>query len=113
MCETPTVFIDRDNLDKSILYKSNSSEFIYNSIEQAWEAIEKNMINSETDNFGSWNDIIDLLDPFRDGNAMKRVCNYLSRINQELKAGLNRDKALYLIAEEYKDKWGQDKIINP
>ncbi|MBH32208.1 MAG: hypothetical protein CMD90_00985 [Gammaproteobacteria bacterium] len=112
LCETPTVFIDRDNLDKSIFHKSKSSEFIYNSIEDAWGSIEESMINSETRNFGSWNDIIDLLDPFRDGRAMERVCNYLSRINQELKSGLSREKALSLIAEEYKDKWGQDKIIN-
>tara|TARA_B100000686_G_scaffold234941_1_gene242753 strand:- start:23976 stop:25952 length:1977 start_codon:yes stop_codon:yes gene_type:complete len=111
LCNTPTVFIDRDNLGNSILYQSKSSEFIYESIEDSWNAIEKEIVKSERSGYARWDDILDLLDPFRDGHSLSRICEYLNNLNNLLKKGVSREDTLVRSAEIYASKWGKENLI--
>jgi len=111
LCNTPTVFIDRDNLRNSILYQSKSSEFIYESIEDSWNVIEKEIVKLQTSGYARWDDILDLLDPFRDGHSLSRICEYLNTLNNFLKKGVSREDTLVQSAEIYASKWGKENII--
>jgi hypothetical protein len=111
LCNTPTVFIDRDGLKKSILYQSKNSEFVYGTIEESWNAIEKDLVKLKKSGFARWDDILDLLDPFRDGRSLNRICEYLNTLSNLLKRRFSREDTLIRAAEIYASKWGKENII--
>ena len=63
------------------------------------------------DGIGDWSSIINDLDPFRDGNAAKRMGNYLHWLIQGFEKGLDRDAVMANAAEKYRKQWGNDKVF--
>jgi len=63
------------------------------------------------DGFGDWSSIINDLDPFRDGNAAKRMGDYLHWLVQGFEEGLERETVMANAAEKYRKLWGNDKVM--
>ena len=57
-------------------------------------------------------EIIDEFDPFRDGKAANRIGSYLHSLIQGYEQGLDRKTILREAAEQYSERWGEDKIIS-
>ena len=69
------------------------------------------MLKLKKSSFARWDDILDLLDPFRDGGSLNRICEYLNTMNSLLKKGYSRKDTLTRAAETYVSKWGRENII--
>jgi hypothetical protein len=50
------------------------------------------------------------LDPFRDGRAAHRMGEYLHWLLEDLKAGMDRGRAMARAAEKYAGMYGNDKV---
>ena len=108
---TPTLIYDLNNWKASKLYELGEGKVIFKKLEHLWDSISDQFssknINSE---LGNWEPVINDLDPFRDGKAYIRVANYLNKLIDGFKKGINRDTILANAAEQYSEKWGADKI---
>ncbi len=55
--------------------------------------------------------ILDQLDPFRDGQASRRIGDYVAWYLTGLDAGLSSDSAVARATRRYADTWGEDKAV--
>jgi len=67
--------------------------------------------NSEHKLLGDMSPILNMIDPFRDGQAHKRIAEYVSWYMQGLGNNLDIDSALFNASKRYAAKWGRDKVI--
>jgi len=56
--------------------------------------------------------MLDELDPFRDGQAAKRMGTYIKWLIEGFQAGHDRDRTMADAAEKYCGIWGSDKITS-
>jgi len=108
----PTLLIDREGCLESELYKLPEGKVIFKDWVSTIDAVVEHF-NSPggIDGFGDWSSIIDDLDPFRDGNASKRIGDYLNWIIQGFDEGLDRSTVMAEAAEKYRQQWGNDKVV--
>ncbi len=109
---TPTLLLDREGWPRGILNRLGKGKVIFHDWVSLWEACQQHWKQpGSISGFGDWSELIDELDPFRDGKAAERMGTYLFWIIESLKKGLPKDKVLADAAECYSDKWGKDKIF--
>ncbi|PIQ96716.1 MAG: hypothetical protein COV67_08050, partial [Nitrospinae bacterium CG11_big_fil_rev_8_21_14_0_20_56_8] len=60
---------------------------------------------------GDASPVLDSLDPFRDGQAGRRMGEYMEWYLQGLDQSLDRETALRQASRNYADKWGEDKVV--
>ena len=60
---------------------------------------------------GDHSDILDNIDPFRDGKAGERIGNYIYTFLEKLDSGFEKNKAIEWCNDQYAENWGNDKII--
>jgi len=51
------------------------------------------------------------LDPFQDGKTNLRIGSILNSLHNNIKIFENRDEVLKKTAQEYKNNWGNDKVL--
>jgi hypothetical protein len=108
----PTLLIDREGCPESKLYELPEGKVIFKDWPSAIEGIMENFNSpSGIDGFGDWSSIINDLDPFRDGNAAKRMGTYLHCLIKGFEDGLDREAVMENAAEIYKKQWGNDKVL--
>ena len=77
------------------------------------DGVTEYLENSRKDNnFGNWTDIIDTLDPFRDGKAAYRIGSYINWLIEGYEQGLGKEIIMADAAERYCKEWGTDKVIS-
>lgn len=108
----PTLLVDREGAPFSKLSELPQGKVVFKN----WpETIEAVMDHFQTPTgipgFGDWSNIIQELDPFRDGHAARRMGTYLHRLIQGFDQGLDRETVMADAAEMYIQEWGPDKII--
>ena len=63
-------------------------------------------------NFGLWdNETLNKIDPFRDGNAYKRIGELVNDLSLKLEETNSKDTSIEYAINKYKLKWGNDKVI--
>jgi hypothetical protein len=60
---------------------------------------------------GDWTPFLGQLDPFRDGQAGRRMGTYLRGALQGFDQGLERNEVLKQAGRRYAQQWGEDKVI--
>lgn len=104
-----TIFLNKEGIRDSIFHKNCRSDCIFPNISSAINEIDKSLEDSD---FGRWdNEIISILDPFRDGKAAKRICEVVNSLSKKIKKGIQRDDAISEVIEEYEQTWGRDKVL--
>ena len=88
-----------------------SSEFRFKNYLEMWDAIKEHWECESIPGFGDWSNIIQELDPFRDGKAAQRMGNYLNGLMLGFEKGLDKEEIMSVAAERYKKEWGDDKVI--
>ncbi|MFH1429249.1 MAG: hypothetical protein ABIH39_05845 [Candidatus Margulisiibacteriota bacterium] len=108
----PTLLLDREGWNISRLYRLGKDKVVFNNWADLWTALNENW-NTESGipGFGDWGDVLNDLDPFRDGRAAERIGEYLNWLLEGFKAGLPRETVMADAAERYGKIWGADKII--
>lgn len=109
----PTLLLDREGWHLSPLYQLGLGKVVFQNWESLWESCLSHW-QSKSGNkaLGNWSGLLEQLDPFRDGQATKRMGTFLTSLLDAFKQGYNRDEALAFAAKCYCDNWGTDKIIS-
>lgn len=91
-------------LKKNINYVDTLSDFI-----SGWD---RYLSKNKTSNFGLWDDeILNKIDPFRDGKAYKRIGELVNDLSFKLDETNSKDTSIEYAINKYKLKWGSDKVI--
>jgi len=108
----PTIFLDQEGWPLSPLYQLSHKKVIYKDINKMWsdcrEYFKGNISKSE---FGNWDDIIDKIDPFRDGLAAQRMGDYLKVVIDGINNKEKKKFCLERASEMYAKRWGKDKVL--
>ena len=107
----PSFHFDPSRTENNQFVKKGLGTVVFQSTESMKAAIEK-QLNPET---ALSSELIDRcyhdLDPFRDGQASRRMDAYVKWLWDGFNAGLNRERAIMDAADRYCGKWGHDKIV--
>jgi hypothetical protein len=107
----PTLLIDREGCPDSKLYELPEGKVIFKNWPEAIDAVMDHFkMPQGIPGFGDWSEIIDELDPFRDGKAANRMGTYMHWLIQGYEKGLDRDSIMANAAEMYSKRWGKDKV---
>ena len=108
----PTLLIDREGCPESKLYELPEGKVIFKDWPSAIDAVMENFNKpGGIHDFGDWSTIINELDPFRDGNAAKRIGNYLHWLIQGFEEELDRESVMENAAEKYRKQWGNEMVL--
>ena len=108
---TPTLLIDPDNWQMSQFYQLGKEKVIFQSYNILWDTLlEHWKLQQGIPGLGDWSQLLDELDPFRDGKAAERMGNYLNWMIQGFEEGLDKEFIMADAAERYSLQWGADKI---
>ncbi|MFZ3122418.1 MAG: hypothetical protein WA104_03510 [Thermodesulfovibrionales bacterium] len=93
-------------------YQWGYNKIIFDDIDKLMDVMRRFKEDPESEQgFGDFSAVIDRLDPFRDGQAGKRVGTYMRWFLEAIDAGNGRETALQLVNERYAAEWGRDKVI--
>lgn len=110
---TPTVLLDREGWHVSPLYQLGEGKVVFKDWETLWAACMDRYRTQVKDHpVGCWGEMLNQLDPFRDGKAAYRMGTYLKWLIEGFKQGRRREDILTEAAHRYQKNWGQDKIIS-
>lgn len=116
---TKTLIFNYRRNYSNLFYQNNGlGRIIFEDMNELMTAIEEFAEGFRPD-LGDCSSIIQEIDPFRDGNAGRRVGNYLNWFIEGIKNGINRDDALNMankkygsMADEYKKKYNETQLFN-
>ena len=109
----PTLLIDREMAVSNKLRELPEDSVVFRDWPSAIEAIRDSFQSRRgIPGFGYWGDILDELDPFRDGKASNRAGTYLRWLVDGLDKGMDTDLALDNASARYCEKWGRDKVFS-
>lgn len=109
----PTLILDSEGVPESPLHNSGRGQIIFKDIESLWRTCMEHWSRPDgVPGFADWSDILDELDPFRDGRAAERMGTYLGWLMDGFKAGLPRETVLADAADRYGKIWGKEKILS-
>ena len=78
---------------------------------QLWSACELFWKDrGQVPGLGDWSEIMDDIDPFRDGLAAERMATYTAWLLEGFQQGLSREQTMAQACERYGQRWGKDKV---
>ena len=106
------VHCDLSRLHGHPFYRWGFQKVVFDGVDQLIDAINrfKRDRASEPD-LGDHALVLDQLDPFRDGNAGRRIGEYMGWLLEAFDAGKDRDGAIAYANGRYAEQWGADKVI--
>lgn len=102
---TTTFYLDKANWKLSKLYHFGENKFIYNNWKDLWKNIDE-YFNLKK-NYSSFHskDLLNYLDPYRDGYANLRMADYLNSLKNGLDQNMSFDDNINMANSEFKKKW--------
>jgi hypothetical protein len=108
----PTLLMDREGWPESTLRRLGAGRVVFHGWDALWgTCLEHWQRPGGAPGFGDWSDMLEELDPFRDGRAAERMGTYLEWLLESFRAGLRRETALADAAERYAARWGGAHIL--
>jgi hypothetical protein len=106
------VHCDLSRLSRHPFYRWGREKVVFDDERKLIEAITRYMHDPAGEpDLGDHSPILAELDPFRDGQAGRRVGEYMRWLLDAFDAGLDRDGAIAFANERYAGAWGSDKVI--
>ena len=106
------IFYDIMKFQYHEFYKWGNEKLIFNDLAKMMEAIKKYKNKSRDEVLlGDWSDHMDKVDPFRDGKGGMRMGMYMCRLLECFDKGKTCYEAIEDADRLYKEKWGNDKIV--
>ena len=111
LTKTPNFYLDLYNFNESIFYCETGKKIVFKNWDETWNAII-NLFdrNLKFEDF-YWNELLNKLDPYQDGKSFQRINEYLSALDFAYKKGYSKDDVLKYAANDFSNKWGDDKIM--
>ena len=111
LTETPTMFLDKIGCNSFLKNTKNSENIIFNDIKILWNKLVLTYRNNDMSSIKFDNETLYKLDNFRDGKSRHRINYFIKHLIENLKKYNNKTIAIEHAVQEYKNKWGNDKII--
>ena len=93
-------------------YDYGTGRSIFQSLDEMVGIIRRHRKTSNgIPGFGDHTKFIDLIDPFRDGQASRRIGKYIGNLFNEMGNGKNRSNAIKFANKQYMNEWGKDKVM--
>ena len=107
----PTLYWVHDDSICEQLEVMPSSRLVFHDLEELTDLLCRALEDpSALHGFGDHSDVIDDIDPFRDGHAGKRIGNYINSYLKNIARLMDREESLAACNEEYCRLWGEDKV---
>ena len=101
LSQARTLIFNYGSIYTEMFYQNNGlGRIIFEDLDELISAIDEYAGGSRPD-LGDCSGIMEKIDPFRDGNAGKRVGNYMNCFIEGVNNGLDRDNALNMANKEY------------
>jgi len=107
----PTFF---SSMSESVIvgYDYGVGRFVFQSLGEMVEKIrEHRKTPGGIPHFGDHTKFIDEIDPFRDGQASRRIGKYIGNLLNEMNNGNTRSKAIKFANKRYMKEWGKEKVL--
>lgn len=113
LLEKKGVFLDLVNLKnvEKEWYKWGENKVIFKDQDLMIEKIQNFIDGKQNKDFGNWQDHRELIDPYKDNLGSKRIGMYLNVMLECYKKGFTNIDAILKANNEFKKKWGSDKIF--
>lgn len=98
----------------SPFYALGHNRIIFENVELLLEALKKykaDTVSRRKNDLGDFSPWLDLLDPFRDGNAHKRIGRYISDLFDSFESSFDRKRTIDYANRRYREIWGNDKVV--
>ena len=94
------------------LNRAGQDRLVFNDPETLWASLNRYFDEPDSSNgLGLMEDpLLSNIDPFRDGQAGKRVGQYIGWFLEALEQGLGRDAALAQSTRRYANEWGESSV---
>ena len=99
----PTLLFDYYHYFESTFYKKNLN-VVFNDWNKLWEEIKKWKLSENKNDLGSWDNIIDEIDNFRDFKSNERLSKYISDLMVKLNKGSKAIEAINYANEKFINK---------
>ena len=101
LSQTRTIVFNYGGLYSEIFYQNNGlGRIIFEDLDELISAIDEYARGLRSD-LGDCSELLQKIDPFRDGNAGKRVGDYMNCFIEGVSSGLDRDNALNMANKKY------------
>jgi len=109
----PTVLIDLDGFKNHPFYSWGEDSVVFDDWNILRERVEEYRNTPELlPQFGNWAPALHDLDPYLDGNAGKRMEDFIAWIHESFKCNHTREEALLYACEQFRKKWGANYITS-
>ena len=107
----PTLMLDHEGWPDSPIYRLGEGKVVFKNWDTLWDSYQEHCsVPGGIPGFGDWTDLIDEIDPFRDGRAAERMGNYIKWLLDGFSKGLNREDVMSEAAEKYTSTWGKGYV---
>ncbi|OGX04573.1 MAG: hypothetical protein A3G87_06000 [Omnitrophica bacterium RIFCSPLOWO2_12_FULL_50_11] len=107
----PGVHVDVTRQPGHWFYEVDYEKFVFNDLDQAMETIRR-WIRSPADEpkLGHHTQVLDGIDPFRDGKAAQRIGQYMAWLLEGFNQGLSRDDVVRQATHRYAEEYGAQYV---
>ena len=107
----PGVHMDLAKEPGHWFYEVDSEKFVFNDLDQAMETIRRWIRNpADEPKLGDHSQVLDGIDPFRDGKAAQRIGQYMAWLLEGFKEGLSRDGVVRQATHRYAEEYGAQHV---
>ena len=113
MAGTPTLLVDREFVTYHTCYALGQGKVVFRKWDALWEALtDYRKDPASMPKLGNWSPLLSTLDSFQDGQAARRMGEYIGWLADSLAQGMTRDEAMESARRQYVALWGSDKIVD-
>jgi hypothetical protein len=107
------IHYDASSLTGHEFYKWGRDRIIFNDLDAMMAALKRYMSDSRRESgLGDWSGHLEELDPFNDWKGGQRMGEYMRFLLESFDGGMSKSDALRNAGRLYREKWGNDKIVN-
>jgi hypothetical protein len=107
------VHCDLPKQKEHTFYLWGFERLIFNDIDRLIAALKKLKSDPESNtHLGSWDEFMDLLDPFRDGRGRNRIGTCLTSLMKDIDRGLGRKEIFQQSLDDHRQKWGEYSVLH-
>lgn len=111
LTKTYTVYFDYYGFKESVFYNPLNKNIVFDKWNILWDHI-LNYFDNNKNRSNTWDYVLKKIDPFNDGQAIKRLEYFTSSLLFSYSNGNDKEKIIEKTVNDYRNLWGHDKVLN-
>ena len=108
--QTHTLYFDYYGFKESLFYDCKN-KIVFNNWDILWDHVINVFNNKNLNYFNQWDNLLNLIDPFRDGKAFERIENFSKNLLSLYTKFDDKNSIIENALNKYKYNWGSDKVL--